>query len=159
MRNGLISYEANESRGWLARLEITTADNLFVSETESPWIRFRSPRSADELRGLLRWKGMNNSYDGATSFWQIESTTSGDLELLSWDEWTRSPARDEIKADRGRIGFAASSGDVPPGQRTRYHFKPLPSSTAGEMASDGGNRGADLNLIPPPPIEREPGSR
>jgi serine/threonine-protein kinase len=159
MRNGLISYEANESRGWLARLEITTADNLFVSETDAPWIRFRSPRPADELRGLLRWKGMNNSYDGVTTFWQIDSMTSGEFELLSWDEWTRSPARDEIKADRGRIEFATMAANTQPWQHTRYHFKPVPVAAAGEMASDGSNRGADLNLIPPPPQERENGTR
>jgi serine/threonine-protein kinase len=157
MRNGLVSYEANEARGWLPRLEITAYDNLFVSETDSPWLRFRSPRPADELRGLLRWKGMNNSYDGVTAFWHIESMASGELELFSWDEWTRSPARDEIKADRGRIEFVAQPAATAPWQRTRYHFKPVPAAAAGEMASDGGNRGADLTIIPAPPTERESG--
>jgi serine/threonine protein kinase len=159
LRSGLVSYEASESRSWLPRLEITTADNIFVSETDSPWIRFRSPRSADELRGLLRWKGMNNSYDGAASFWQIESMSGGNPETLTWDEWLRSPARDEIKADRGRIEFAAATGDVPPSQRTRFHFKPMPTGSASGMASDGGSRGADLNLVPAPPHEREPNAR
>jgi hypothetical protein len=100
---------------------------------------------------------MNNSYDGVTAFWHIESMASGELELFSWDEWTRSPARDEIKADRGRIEFVAQPAATAPWQRTRYHFKPVPAAAAGEMASDGGNRGADLTIIPAPPTERESG--
>jgi serine/threonine-protein kinase len=158
-RRGLASYEANETRPWLPRLEITCANNLFVSDVDAVWLRFRSPRSTDELRGLLRWKGQNNSYDGAASFWQIESTSSATSETLYWDEWTRSPARDEIKADRGRIEFAAAPADGPSWQRTRLHFKPNFSAVASEMASDGGSRGADLNLIPAPPHERDTSGR
>jgi hypothetical protein len=158
-RHGLVSYEANEARPWLPRLEITCTDNLFANEGDAPWIRFRSPRSADELRGLLRWKGMNNSYDSDAAFWEIGNTTLNGSEVQYWDDWMRSPARDEIKAERGSIEFAGPSADAAQWQRTRLHFKPISSAVADGMASDGGSRGADLSLIPPPPYERDTAAR
>lgn len=155
LRRSLVSYEATETRTWLPRLEISAADNILVGDATSTWIRFRSPKPADELRGLLRWKGMNNSYDGVETFWEIESMIGGESERFAWEQWLKSPAREEIRAERGRLEFSTQSADYQPWQRTRDHFKPAPSRIASEMASDGGSRGADLSLIPAPPQERE----
>ncbi len=151
----LVSYEANESRAWLPRLEVSAADNLFVGDASSAWLRFKSPRSADEQRGLLKWKGMNNSYDGVEIFWELESMASGEIERVGWDQWLRSPARDEIKAERGRMEFLIASDPTQPWLLTRNHFKPSPSRMTSEMSSDGGARGADLTLIPAPPQDRQ----
>jgi hypothetical protein len=98
---------------------------------------------------------MNNSYDNAAGFWQIESTSTTGSEMVYWDEWTRY----EIKAERGNIEFTGPVGDSSPWQRSRLHFKPISSAVADGMASDGGSRGADLNLIPQPPYERDPSAR
>jgi serine/threonine-protein kinase len=152
---GLVSYEATETRSGLPRLEVNADDNILVgvSTENTPWIRFRSPKTADELRGLLRWKGKNNSYDGVDTFWEIESM-AGETELFAWDQWLKSPARDEIKAERRQLEFAAQPDASQPWLRTRDHFRPDPSQPS-EMASDGSSRGADLSLIPAPPLERE----
>jgi serine/threonine-protein kinase len=151
----LVSYEASETRTGLPRLEVNAADNILVGvgPENAPWIRFRSPKPADELRGLLRWKGMNNSYDGVDTFWEIESMV-GETEVFAWDQWLKSPARDEIKAERRRLEFAVTSDTSQPWLRTRDHFRLDPSQPS-EMASDGSSRGADLSLIPAPPLERE----
>jgi hypothetical protein len=151
---GLAGYEASEPRAWLPRLEINALDNIFVGNPGNAWLSFKSPRPSDELRGLLHWKGQNNSYDSIELFWSIESMAGGGPELVPWDQWVKSPAREEIKAERGRVDFVASLDTAPPWQRSRAHFQPAPSGVASEMASDGGTRGADLNLIPPPPHER-----
>jgi hypothetical protein len=159
LRRSLVSYEATETRAWLPRLEVNAADNILMGDENSPWIRFRSPKPADELRGLFRWKGMNNSYDGVESFWEIESMIGGESETIGWDHWLKSPARDEIKAERRRLAFSAQPDASQPWLRTREHFKLDPSQPMSEMASDGSSRGADLSLIPAPPQERESESR
>ncbi len=149
----LVSCEAGEPRGSLPRLEIDAIDSVFVGNGSSPWLRFKSPRPASELLGLLRWKGMNNDYDGVDVFWKIDSTLSGESEVYDWEKWSRFPDRSEIKEERGPVQFARSRGDTAPAQRARDHFKLNPVGS--RMASDGGTRGADLDRIPAPPSERD----
>ena len=146
--------ETTDLRPWLAALEVTTADSIFVGVPDSPWIRFQSPRSSDELRGLLRWKGRNNSYSGLEILWELEGSTGGGRERYGWTQWLSSPARDEVRGDRAAVAFEEPVGDTPLHLRTRKHFSPLPSDTPDALASDGGPRGADISRIPAPPQER-----
>jgi hypothetical protein len=154
---GLVHYEAAEPRPWLPRLEVTASDNLLMGQAAVPWIVFRSPQPADELRGLLHWRGMNNSYDAIETFWAIERAVgAADAERYDWAGWNASPARDEVKADRARIEFAATPDGTPAWQRTRKHFTVSPASSP-LPASDSNPRGADLLVIPAPPLERTSG--
>jgi hypothetical protein len=151
---GLVRSEGVEPRGALPRLEIDALDNIFVAASAVPWLAFRSPRPASELLGLVRWKGMNNLYDGVDSFWRIESTSSGESDEFDWERWSRFPDRSEFKDERGHVEFTDAATSGPMNMRTRNHFKLRANGVSGHPSSDGGTRGADTSLIPAPPRER-----
>jgi serine/threonine-protein kinase len=157
-RRGLAVLSGSDARPWLPRLEVYAADDVFVGGADAAWIQFRSPRPIDELRGLLRWKGANNSYAGLETVWQLESTSGGStFESYDWATWQATviaPVRDEVRADRMRLEFPEMTDGSRSGSRTRHHFQPLPTSASAGSAADNASRGVDITLIPPAPGER-----
>jgi hypothetical protein len=136
-------------------LDVTATENVFLGDSAMAWLRLRSPRPADELRGVLHWRGADNSYLGMTTLWAVESTAAGGYsEQLDWDGWMESRAREETGAARASAMLAGlPDGTLPVWQRTRRHFQPVLSDTAPEAVVRPG-RGADLTQIPAPPHER-----
>jgi serine/threonine-protein kinase len=157
-RGGLAMLDGSDARPWLPRLEVYAADNVFLGGPDAAWIQVRSPRPVDELRGLLRWKGANNTYAGLETVWRLESTSGGStFETYDWPTWQATmtaPVRDEVRADRARLDFPEINDGSRPWSRTRHHFLPLPTSASAGSAADSATRGVDITLVPAPPHER-----
>jgi hypothetical protein len=116
-------------------------------------MQFQISRPVHELGELLRWRGVNNTYDGMETVWTIEAMGSAP-ERYDWPAWVNSAARDEKNADRSPVEFVQSSDGVPVAKWTRNHFKPSPVRTAAPSAASVLMRGADVRQIPAPPQER-----
>jgi hypothetical protein len=154
-QQALIVCETGDMRPKLPRVEVTATDNLFVESGNVPWIQLRSYRPIEELRGLLRWKGVNNGYDALETVWEIKDLSAGmDGERYDWTNWLNSPARDEARAERGTLSFLRPPDDGPVWKRTRAHFKLAATRTGSSAPPDPAPRGVDITQLPAPPQER-----
>ena len=156
--HGLLRIDSGSEPRSLVPIYVSSArNNIFSTNTPSPFVAMSGNSGAEDFRRLFRWNGERNFYDGFASFWVITSdqgTTDGfePRNFEGWKrEWARSTSTGEVDAQSGGITW-----------KDPWFDKELPYLTVSDLAldrsdlanaavsaaTDGTDAGADLSQLP-----------